>query len=88
MASFLATQKAKLRFSPERARWVSGETWHKHQVSSFDKDGYYLLEFDYNHDPELLMDILKHGSDVEVMAPASLRKRIKDELQKAFTLYP
>ena len=34
------------------------------------------------------MDILKHGSDVEVMAPASLRKRIKDELQKAFTLYP
>ena len=83
-----ATQKAKLRFSPERARWVSGETWHKHQESSFDKDGYYLLEFDYNKDPELLMDILKHGSDVEVIAPASLRKRIKDELKKAFTLYP
>ena len=23
-----STQKAKLRFSPERARWVSAETWH------------------------------------------------------------
>lgn len=82
-----STQKAKLRFTPERARWVSAETWHKHQRGSFDKDGYYILEFEYNQDPELVMDILKHGSEVEVIAPLSLRKRVKDELTKTLNLY-
>jgi predicted DNA-binding transcriptional regulator YafY len=82
-----ATQRAKLRFTPERARWVAGETWHGQQISSFDKDGYYILEFDYNQDPELVMEILKHGSEVEIMAPASLRKRVKDELKKSLSNY-
>jgi predicted DNA-binding transcriptional regulator YafY len=82
-----STQKAKLRFTPERARWVSAETWHKQQIGSFDKDGYYVLEFEYNQDPELVMDILKHGSEVEVIAPATLRKRVKDELVKTLNLY-
>lgn len=82
-----ATQRAKLKFTPERARWVANETWHKHQEASFDKNGSYLLEFDYNQDPELIMDILKHGSEVEVMAPTSLRKRVKEEMLKALERY-
>ena len=82
-----ATQKAKLKFTPERARWVASETWHKHQISSFDKDGNYILEFDYNQDPELVMDILKHGAEVEVLAPISLRKKIKKEMKDAIDLY-
>ena len=56
-------------------------------MGSFDKDGNYLLEFDYNQDPELVMDILKYGSGVEVLAPVSLRKRVKDELTKALVFY-
>jgi len=82
-----ANQRAKLKFSPEKARWVSSETWHGQQVGTFDKEGNYLLEFDYNQDPELVMDILKYGSGVEVLSPASLRKRVKDELVKALRSY-
>lgn len=82
-----ATQRAKLRFTPEHARWVAGEHWHGQQVGSFDKEGYYILEFDFNQDPELVMDILKHGSGVEVLAPASLKNRVKAELEKAFKAY-
>jgi len=82
-----ASQRAKLRFTPERARWVAGETWHGQQTSSFDKDGNYTLEFDYNQDPELVMEILKHGSGVEVLAPASLKKRVVDELKKNLARY-
>jgi len=82
-----AIQRAKLRFTPERARWVSGETWHGQQTSSFDKEGNYILEFDYNQDPELVMEILKHGSGVEVLAPASLKKRVVDELKKNLARY-
>jgi len=82
-----ATQRAKLRFTPEHARWVSGENWHGQQVGSFDKEGYYNLEFDYNQDPELVMDIMKHGSGVEVMGPVSLKNKVKAELEKAFKKY-
>ncbi len=82
-----ATQRAKLRFTPERARWVSGETWHGQQVSSFDKEGNYILEFDYNQDPELVMEILKHGSGVEVLGPAGLKKRVIEELTKSLKKY-
>ena len=82
-----ATQRARLRFTPERSRWVAAEQWHGQQVGSFEKDGSYILEFNYNQDPELVMDILKHGSGVEVLTPTSLRKRIKDELIKALERY-
>ena len=82
-----ANQRAKLKFSPEKARWVSAETWHGQQIGTFDKEGNYLLEFDYNQDPELVMDILKYGSGVEVLAPISLRKRVQDELLKALSNY-
>jgi len=82
-----ATQRAKLRFTPEHARWVATEKWHGQQVGSFDKEGFYILEFDYNQDPELIMDILKHGSGVEVMGPAGLKSKVKAELDKALHLY-
>ncbi len=83
-----ATQRAKLRFTPEKARWVSAETWHGQQVSSFDKDGNYILEFDYNQDPELVMEIMKHGDGVEVIGPAGLKSKVKAELEKALKKYP
>ena len=82
-----ASGRAKLKFNSEKARWVSAETWHGQQVGSFDKEGNYLLELDYNQDPELVMDILKYGAGVEVLAPTSLRKRVKDELSKALNNY-
>jgi len=33
------------------------------------------------------MDIMKHGSGVEVLGPASLKKRVKEELEKAIINY-
>ena len=82
-----ATQRTKLRFTPEKARWVSAENWHGQQVSSFDIDGSYILEFDYNQDLELVMEILKHGSGVEVLAPLTLKNRVKEEMQEALSNY-
>ena len=53
----------------------------------FDGQGYYILEFYYNQDPELLMDILKYGSAAEVLAPASLHKSIIEEIKKMNGFY-
>lgn len=78
---------AKLRFTPERARWVASESWHPEQRSRFEPGGGYVLEVPYADDRELLMDILKFGPDVEVLAPAALRRRVAEALAAAATLY-
>jgi predicted DNA-binding transcriptional regulator YafY len=72
-------QWAKLRFTPERARWVATERWHSRQKGSFEPDGSYLLEVPFSQPQELMMDILRHGAEVEVLAPASLRNRVAEE---------
>ena len=82
-----ATKRAKLKFTAQRARWVAGETWHGKQVGTFLPDGSYMLEFDYDKDPELIMDILKHGSEVEVLEPAELRKHVQQALQATISKY-
>ena len=73
------TQTARLRFTPERARWVATETWHPRQKGWFDDDGSYVLEFPYSNDRELVMDILKQGPAVEVISPAPLRERVQQQ---------
>ncbi len=77
-----AVQTARLRFSPERARWVAAEHWHPNQHGSFDAGGYYTLEIPYADHRELLMDILKHGRHCEVLGPAPLRAVVAEELLK------
>ncbi|HQW21281.1 MAG TPA: WYL domain-containing protein, partial [Rhodocyclaceae bacterium] len=44
---------AKLRFTPQHARWVASEQWHPQQKSSLGADGYYLLEVPYANPTEL-----------------------------------
>jgi predicted DNA-binding transcriptional regulator YafY len=79
---------ARLRFSPERARWVAAEQWHPEQQGSWLPDGSYRLEVPYSDDRELVMDILKHGPDVEVEAPDELRRRVRRLLDAALRNYP
>jgi len=76
-----------VRFSPERARWVAAEQWHAQQKGRIEPDGSYLLEIPYTDDRELLMDILKHGADVEVVAPGTLRQRVQDEINRMTVRY-
>ena len=82
-----ADQRARLRFTPRQARWVATEQWHPDQVGRFEKDGSYLLEFPYSSDGELIMDILRYGPDVAVVAPAGLRARVKQRLEAALSRY-
>ena len=78
---------AVLRFSPERARWVQAECWHKQQQSEVLDDGSYRLRVPYADARELLMDILRHGRHVEVEAPESLRLRIAEEIAALNEIY-
>lgn len=80
-----AAHRARLKFSPERAQWVSKETWHHDQSSEHLEDGSYILEIPYSNDQELLMDLLRHSPEVEILDPPELRQRLHAALCAAAT---
>lgn len=75
-------QWATLRFSPERARWVAAEQWHPAQKGEWDSEGHWLLQIPYSDDRELVMDILRHTPEVEVLAPPELRERVLERMRE------
>ncbi len=72
---------ARLRFTAERARWVASERWHKLQRGWYDHDGSWLLDLPYADPRELVMDILRHMPDVQVMWPDELANEVRKRLQ-------
>ena len=71
-----------LLFSEERSRWVSDEIWHPDQEGKW-LDGpngkQWQLSFPYSDLRELVMDVLKHGDQVQVLDP----KPLQDEVRRA-----
>jgi len=65
---------------------VADEQWHTDQIGVW-KGEKYELQIPYSDPRELLMDILKYGPEVEVIAPDSLRRLIAERLNNAVRLY-
>jgi proteasome accessory factor C len=78
---------AVLRFTPNAARWVADEHWHPDQQGQVLSDGGYQLTVPYSDPRELIMDILKYGADVEVLAPDALRDTAREKLREALNKY-
>ncbi len=78
---------AKLHFSPEAAQWVQHEQWHPKQQSTLHDDGSLTLRVPYSDATELAMDILRHGEQVRVLAPAALVKRVAAQVRAAAAVY-
>jgi proteasome accessory factor C len=82
-----ADKIATLRFTKERARWVADERWHPQQEGMWLPDGRYELRIPYRSSRELVMDVMRHGPDVEVVAPAELRAEVEAQLRRALEQY-
>jgi predicted DNA-binding transcriptional regulator YafY len=78
---------AVLCFTAERARWIAEERWHADQQARWLDDGRYELSVPYADPRELLLDILKYGADVEVIAPEALRQAVIQRLRGALGQY-
>ncbi|MGD9298563.1 MAG: WYL domain-containing protein [Thiohalocapsa sp.] len=79
--------EAVLRFSATRARYVANERWHRDQQGRLLADGRYELRVPYSNPAELIMDVLKFGPEVEVVAPTGLREAVAERLRQALGLY-
>jgi len=74
-----------LKFSPERSRWIRGEVWHEGQTEELLDDGSLVLTIPASHEVEIMMEILKHGSHVDVVEPEWLRNKHRDEVVRTAT---
>ncbi|MBI2969406.1 MAG: YafY family transcriptional regulator [Gammaproteobacteria bacterium] len=82
-----ADKTAILRFSSQAAKWVADEHWHSKQTGVMLKSGEYELRVPYGNPTELIRDILKYGDEVEVVAPAELRRAVAKKLRAAADRY-
>ncbi|MGD8346297.1 MAG: transcriptional regulator [Lysobacterales bacterium] len=82
-----AEHTAELKFTPEMARWVAEENWHPEQQGEFLEDGSWLLKVPFSGARELIMDIMRYGSEVEVLAPGFLREAVAKEAQRTSDIY-
>jgi predicted DNA-binding transcriptional regulator YafY len=86
-ASGAAVQWAELVFSADAAQWVANEEWHPQQRSLLRDDGSLELHLPYAEPTELVMDLLRHGEQVEVIAPSALRDAVHHAHQQAAARY-
>ncbi len=80
-------QWAVLVFNPQAAQWASREEWHPAQEGRWLDDGAYEMRLPYVDDNELLMDVLRQGEEVRVVAPPALVAAVKARLVAAVALY-
>ncbi len=78
---------ARLLFSAQAAPWISHEEWHPAQQGRLLPDGRWELELPYVDETELVMDILRQGEQVRVLAPDSLRQAVQRRLAAAAAQY-
>jgi len=78
---------AILKFTPEMSRWIADEQWHPDQKGAFDEEGAWTLQLPFSSARELVMDVLRYGPEVEVLAPDFLRDAVAESARKAAQLY-
>ena len=76
-------QKAQLVFSAEAAQSVSREEWHPEQQGRSLDDGRWRLELPFVVPTELLMVLLRHAGEVQVLSSPSLKQADQDRLRNA-----
>ncbi len=82
-----SARQVTIRFTPEKAKWIKDQIWHKDQKEKVLEDGSLELSFPVADFSEIAREILKHGSGVEVIKPEILRRIIKSEAKKIANIY-
>ena len=78
---------AKLVFDARAAQWVSREEWHPEQKGRWLNGGEYEMTVPYVAETEIVMDVLRHGEQVKVLAPEGLIRAVEARLKGAARLY-
>ena len=78
---------AVLVFDVQAAQWASREEWHPQQEGRWLDDGRFELRLPYVDDTEVVMDVLRQGEQVQVLAPPELAQAVRSRLAAAAARY-
>ena len=81
------TAEVCLKFAPDSAHWVSEQIWHAGQELIKNADGSLCLKFPVADFREIKREVLKYGSQVEVLYPEELREEVKKEIAEMEKVY-
>lgn len=87
MVSERQPERVSLRFDAVVAANVGSRRWHPTQTTQVLADGHLDLSFELDVGVELIGWILGYGRFVKVLEPASLRDKVREELQQALHQY-
>ncbi len=73
-------------FTGAAAELIAQQHWHKDQIISTVDNGI-VLSLPVSDDREIILKVLQYGAKAKVIAPPSLKKRIKDEVLRMSRLY-
>jgi predicted DNA-binding transcriptional regulator YafY len=76
-----------IRFGPRQARWIRERKWHRSARIQLEIGGGLVLRLRVAETSELRRWVLQFGSEAEVLAPASLRRSVAEELRAAAAPY-
>jgi predicted DNA-binding transcriptional regulator YafY len=79
-------EEVALRFRPPAAHFVAEERWHEAQQAEWQSDGTLLFRVNVVVTPELRRWVYRHGREVEVLTPASLREWVAAEARAVAAL--
>jgi len=80
-------QWATLLFGADAAQWVAHKEWQPQQALIALADGELEMRLPYADPTELVMDILRHGAQVRVLAPDALVAQVAGALREVAARY-
>lgn len=77
----------KIKFQPDVARYVKEEELFVRPKMTDLPDGSLLFEVTVNHEREFMNWVVQYGPSAEILEPASVREKFKEQLQRWGQLY-
>jgi predicted DNA-binding transcriptional regulator YafY len=74
--------EVRLRFDPKVAPWACDRSWHPSQKIERTRAGETLMTLRVAETPEVVGWVLSFGGGVKVLAPPSLRERVREEARR------
>lgn len=87
VATYEAVQKIVLEFSRLQGNYIKGFPLHESQQIIEENEEKIVLEIYIHPTHDIIMELLKYGSDVKVVAPISLQNEIKQRISEMTKLY-
>ena len=85
--TYVAAEKVVLEFSKQQGNYIKTFPLHESQRLIEETEDTFILEIHIHTTNDIIMELLKYGSDVEVLEPKSLIATMKEKVLEMANMY-